>query len=364
MGCARPLTARSSTPTATASSSLTQTPFQTPPAVPPTSAPPPTSPSGQLVPAVQAVEQAAVSTQLVSRTYQWSYGGKQWTWEVAVPQVLYDYYRALPRTPTRNYSVYVTHPLDDEYIGLLTGKIRQCVQQEGYGDYQAVSLTAAFVQSLAHTSDSVTTGYDEYPRYPVETLVDNGGDCEDTAILAASLIEGLGYGAVLIIFPPTAESPGHCALGVKGSEGIYGSYWEFDGERYYYLETTDTGWEIGQVPDEYDGALARVYPMVPVPVLTHSWTVKSSGATIELKVTVNNLGSAAAYGIYVYAGFDAGDNQCWNPQKSPTFQLGVNQSVVAISYLVPPIAKHTRLLVQIVYEGYAVDESYSKWFDT
>jgi hypothetical protein len=75
---------------------------------------------------------------------------------------------------------------------------------------------------LEYTSDLVTEGYDEYPRYPIETLVDKGGDCEDTAILAASIIRGMGYGVVLLVFPKTADSPGHCAVGVAGEAGMPG----------------------------------------------------------------------------------------------------------------------------------------------
>jgi len=260
--------------------------------------------------------------------------------------------------------VYVTHPLDDEYIDSLVNKLNECAQQEGYGDFQKVSFAVAFVQSLPYTDDSVTAGFNEYPRYPVETLVDNGGDCEDTSILTASLIQAMGYGTVLLSFPSTPESAGHCAVGVKGGDGVYGTYWKYNDNKYYYSETTGTGWEIGEVPEEYKNAQAHIYPMIPVPILTHSWTMKGNGNAVELHVTVNNLGSADAVGVYVYAGFDAGNNMMWNPQESPLFNLGMNESVTANFNLIPPYGKHTRLEVQIVYNGYSVENSYSEWFDT
>ena len=194
-----------------------------------------------------------------------------------MPKALYDFYKGLPRSPTRNYSVYITHPMDDAYINSLADKITQLAKQEGFSDLQKVSLTAAFVQKLPYTSDLLTTGYDEYPRYPIETLVDNGGDCEDTAILMASLLRAMGYGVVLLIFPGTPGNPGHCAVGVLGGQGIYGTFWEYKGGKYYYLETTNTGWPIGQVPDKYRTASANIYDMTPTPILTHSWTVAGSG---------------------------------------------------------------------------------------
>jgi hypothetical protein len=103
--------------------------------------------------------------------------------------------------------------------------------------------------------------------------------------------------------------------------------------------------------------------MIPVPILTHNWTVEAEGLFAELKVTVQNLGTSTAKDVYVYAGFAAGNDQTWNHQESALFDLGVNESIVVTFYLTPPLGVHTRLMVQIVYDGYAVDESYSTWFD-
>jgi len=258
----------------------------------------------------------------------------------------------------------VTHPLQSPYIAQLVNKIRSVAQQEGFSEFQTVELAAAFVQSLPHTSDLLTTGYDEYPRYPVETLVDNGGDCEDTAILMASLLKAMGYGVVLIVFPETPACPGHCAVGVLGGEGIYGSYYEYNGGKYFYLETTNTGWAVGQIPDQYKAVRANIYDMTPVPILTHTWISTGRGNIVDLQATVSNLGSSAAEGVYVYTGFDAGNNQIWNAQQSPSFQIGVDEKVTVSTSLRVPQGKHTRLIVQVVYGEYAVDQSYSDWFDT
>ena len=304
------------------------------------------------------------NTTLITRQYSWDYNGSNWTWDLSIYQSTYDYYKTIPRPPTRNYSVYVTHPADDSYINRLAEHIKNEAKNQGFNSYQTVSFTAAFVQSLTYTSDLVTTGFDNYPRYPIETLVDNGGDCEDTAILTAALIDALGYGTVLLVFDGTSTRNGHVAVGVKGGEGIYGTSWTYQDDKYYYLETTGTGWEIGQIPDDYIDSSAFIYPMVPVAVLSHDWESNPNGFNVEIKVTVSNLGSASAENVYVYAGFDAGNDQCWNSTNSPLFDLGVDQTVEATLYLSPPLGKHTRLVIQIVYQGYAVDESYSKWFDT
>jgi len=304
------------------------------------------------------------STQLINRDFKWSYEGSDWNLTLQIPQGLYDYYKALPRSPTSNYSIYVTHPLDDKYIEEIANKLLKTANDEGYDSFQTISFAAAFVQSLPYTSDLVTTGFDNYPRYPIETLVDNGGDCEDTAILAASLIRALGYGTVLLRFDATVDRAGHVAVGVKGGEGIYGTSWTYEGDKYYYLETTSTGWEIGEIPDSVKDCSAYVYPMVAIPVLSHNWTTEVQSTTLQLNVTVQNLGSAAAKNIYVYAGFDAGNNQCWNHQESQLFDLDINSSIVITLYMTPPSGEYTRLLVQTVYDGYSVYESYSDWYST
>jgi hypothetical protein len=325
----------------------------------PTPAPSQPSPPEPTVEVPEVIGETEQSTELITRNYVWEYGGRQWTWEMQIPRSLYDYYHGIPRPPTPNYSVYVTHPLDDMLIELLVSELKRAAQEEGFSDFQIVEFAISFVQSLPHTADSVTTPYDEYPRYPIETLVDNGGDCEDTSILTASLLYQLGYGVVLIIFPGE-----HCAVGVLGGEGIYGTYFKHNGGEYFYLETTNTGWGIGMIPEEYEDAAAHIFDMAPTPILTHTWSATGKGNVVELDVTVQNLGSATAFDVYVFAGFDAGGGKVWNAEESGSFQVAVNSQVTVRFSLRAPLAKHTRLVIQIVDEGYAVDESHSEWFDT
>jgi hypothetical protein len=310
------------------------------------------------------IREAPVQDTNISRDFAWEYGFNEWTWVLDINQADYDYYKTLPRPPTRNYSVYVTHPSDDKYINNLIEKIRQAGQKKGYSEYEILSLAVAFVQSLDYTSDNETTGFDEYPRYPIETLVDGGGDCEDTAILAASLIKSMGYGVILLRIDNLPDNNSHMAVGVKCNNDFPGTYWQYEGDKYFYLETTASGWQIGQLPEAYRGKTARIFPMIPVAILTSNWKFEAEGNYIKLDVNVENLGSAIAENIYVYAGFDAGDNKCWNVERSPYFTLGVDESGVATLYLTPPYKKYTRVLVQIVYQDQSVEESYSKWFES
>jgi hypothetical protein len=119
---------------------------------------------------------------------------------------------------------------------------------------EQTELVIEFVQSLPYASDDVTTGFDEYPKTVVETIVEGGGDCEDTAILTAALLQAEPFGYDTILISP----PGHMAVGIYG-EDLLGTYWELDGRRYYYLETTGEGYDVGNIPDVYKDESARLY---------------------------------------------------------------------------------------------------------
>ena len=94
--------------------------------------------------------------------------------------------------------------------------------------------------------------YLEYPRFPLETLVDGGGDCEDTSFLFATLTLIMGYETVYI------SPPEHYAVGVWGSDLSDYSY-TYDNKTYYYCETTGDGFKIGDIPTEYKNQEVRIY---------------------------------------------------------------------------------------------------------
>jgi hypothetical protein len=118
------------------------------------------------------------------------------------------------------------------------------------------------------------------------------------------------------------------------------------------------------LPEEFLGISAYVYPLVPIPILTHEWTTSSKGLYVLWEVKVGNVGTATANDVYVYAGFDAGNNQVWNPEQSTPTNLEADYILTVQLYLIVPLHKHTRLVVRIMMDGYTVNKSYSEWFDT
>lgn len=180
------------------------------------------------------------------QTFTWSYGGYNWTWTESIHEDWFDYYKAKPRGPHPSVE-YITS--DDPFIKKISKKI-----SEEAGKTPNVGktwLAVSFVQNLPYVDD-VYTGYNEYPRYPIETFFEKNGDCEDSSYLAASIIDAMDIGSALILLP------GHMAVGVLMDCNTSGTYYEFDGRCYYYVETTNKVWAAGEIPDRYRNTLATL----------------------------------------------------------------------------------------------------------
>lgn len=193
----------------------------------------------------------------VIQHYNWTYGGGSWQWDLPILLSAYVEYAERPRPESPAYWVDMAKdPLDDLYLDSMVKKINSAALTSGLGAVGKLNFTATFIQSLPYTVDNETTPYDEYPRYAVETLFDRGGDCEDTSILAAALLDKMGYDVALLLL----ENARHMAVGVSVS-GVNGSYYLHNNKKYFYLETTGEGWQIGQIPASIIDRTARVYPL-------------------------------------------------------------------------------------------------------
>jgi len=193
--------------------------------------------------------------------YEWNYRGSRWEYDAQIPRSTYEYFSDKERTGS--YEEYVLNPLDDEWMSHVADLFTGWSAEQGWGEWGTVSFALSFVHSMPYTSDKVTTGYDEYPRYPVETIVDGGGDCEDTCILFASIIREMDYGVVLL----KLQEDAHMAVGVLVAQDVVDNwqrhypltyYTTEEGEIYAYCETTGDGWELGQKPDDLISQTAQI----------------------------------------------------------------------------------------------------------
>jgi predicted nucleic acid-binding Zn-ribbon protein len=199
----------------------------------------------------------------VTQHYEWVYGSWLWSdryqWDLTIPLSLYCEYYERPRPASwRDWVDIAKDHYDDPYIDEMFQKMNQVALSEGFTEAQKINFVIAFVQSLPYTVDMVTTPWNEYPRYPIETLFDRGGDCEDTSILVAALLDRMGYDVALLFL----YNENHCAVGVS-IDGSHGSYYQYDDKKYFYLETTGDGWQIGEIPPDFTETIARIYPLHP-----------------------------------------------------------------------------------------------------
>ncbi|MDX2002692.1 MAG: hypothetical protein SFW35_09670 [Chitinophagales bacterium] len=185
------------------------------------------------------------------RKYKWTYNQKPQVMTFRFSQNDYLYYRHLARG--QNYADFTREDQEHAVVSAFARAIRAKADFLKLSEWQRVNYVVAFVQGLKYVKDA--NDKIEYAKYPVETLVDLGGDCEDSAILLAALLDEMGYATILI------SPPGHMAVGIACAD-CQGSYIDYKGRKYYYTETTSTGWKIGELPYEHSkNFVSKVYPI-------------------------------------------------------------------------------------------------------
>lgn len=246
-------------------------------------------------PAVEVLPALAYpsSVATVSRDYRWQYNGVTYRWHVQVPADLLDWDRkvagmvntfynsdgltqgvmfsSLPDDLQQlvascsdeangDYTPWVEESLNYTYAGLLAKWLSARAQADGYDYFH----TAEFVQSFV--GGAIPYNLTPVPRLAAQTLIDSG-DCKDKSILLAAILKNMGYHVALLFYPPPpGETTGHMAVGIAFSAGQITtarelSYYPYDGEKYYFAETTAPDWLIGQISDESLEKSGYVYPV-------------------------------------------------------------------------------------------------------
>lgn len=221
----------------------------------------------------------------ISRGFTWTFRGRSQRLRIQIPMWLYTYYLARPRYS--DYTVYLMDPFDEPVISAVASQLSKYAHRNRLSELETIDFVAAWIHSLEYVPDDVSTPYTNYPRYPIETLAHRGGDCEDASILLASILRALNYEVGLI------QLPGHLQVGIVRGHSFPGTYYDFDGKRYYVLEATGEGWSVGEMPPNEEGKTGKVIPGTVTPILIHRWSAHSnSDDYVSGTVTITNLGSA------------------------------------------------------------------------
>ncbi|MDY0387628.1 MAG: hypothetical protein RBT65_10980 [Methanolobus sp.] len=307
------------------------------------------------------LNEVRINEDTITRTYRWNYEDTDFVVAYEYNIKAYDTYSE--RSRIRDYPNFVSDPYDDELISQITAQIEKLAEEAGYTNNDVPYITMAFVQSLPYVSDSASAGYDDYTRFPFETLYHGGGDCEDSSILLAALLSDMEYGVALI------ELPGHMAVGIKGDSSFEGSYYEYSGTRYYYLETTNSNWAVGVIPKEYTNSEAIVVPILegyPELRIDFSGTAKSNGILTyaNLEIEVENVGSSVAEDLIIYASLESTtENMVWDDLKTDTnSDLDVEESLTyTVSDLSVPVGEKYRVGIWAWGSNVEVKYVHSDW---
>lgn len=204
---------------------------------------------------ISYVESNISETENYDRTYRWKFNNKQWKFSLEIPADLYNQYvnSKIKRNPYADKDMLKFVTSDDKIISNLSDNLLSISGNENYDSVTTINFILRFVQeNVEYIYDNISKGVAEYWRYPIETLVEKKGDCEDSSVLFASILDNLNYDVALLFYTWSEgdQNFGHLAVGIH-LDGDHGSYVEDNtGKRYYYCETTSSQFVIGQLPPE------------------------------------------------------------------------------------------------------------------
>jgi len=230
--------------------------------------------------------------------HTWEYGRKSCTISLNISKSMYNYFRDEREHLAYYYKFQGGEQPPNYYSFMLSEHDRPVMQalanefsRIATSDVEAVGLALTFVQSFPYAHDADSKGEDEYVRYPVETLVDGCGDCEDKVALLTALLYEMDADFILLVLPE------HMAIGVHCDGLVADRYLDFRGKKYFYLETTMSGWRMGQIPEDYADAEIEAIPVDEMPSLIIKGvrfeskpTRVFTKATCALEVDLQNLG--------------------------------------------------------------------------
>ncbi len=205
------------------------------------------------IPGSQVPEADGERDEGIRRTYRWHYTPRhgmpvEQTIELELDATRYAAARAEPRRPVGDWAHYAQADMPE--LDHLAASFYELHKGRAWTSLEQASNVLCFTQRvIRYEYDADSTPAPEWPRYPIETLVDGVGDCEDDVILAAAVLKRLGFEVALLYYP------GHCALGVAGADHLPGEYVTDSrtGLHYFYGETTAKDWRLGVVPVNYRG---------------------------------------------------------------------------------------------------------------
>ena len=279
-------------------------------------------------------------------SFSWNYGRHDFQIAAAFDKASRDSYDKLVNSYFRAracgdcYLEYGTNDPYRDFVGEVYAELRGLFDAKfpDGGPAQLAEFLLAFVQGgVAYVKDPLNVSTD-WPRYPSETLMLGGGDCEDSSILYAELLRRAGIGSAIL------SIPGHAAVGVNVPLAWTANrnkpiQYAWLGKSYIYAETACDRFvrPLGEETDLIPSAEAIKADVIPTPMTGRfANSVKILNATWDngsLKVDVMTAEPVSgavlvAYGRpkkFVYERPDSGCYPCvggaWLPALTPQHVL-------------------------------------------
>jgi len=200
-----------------------------------------------------------LSNSCLAATYKYSYelldspgGSTTYRLTVSVTETLYEYYSS------QNHNLY-----SYDFSKFVTPDALKPVADDLWSIYSNEEDFANGVLMILHQIPYVES---DPQKYPVETIVENEGDCDLFSIVAAAIMKAGGLDVVLLLL----EYQDHMLVGVHLPESpkdarsqVY--LYKHEGKKYYVAETTggkwENGWRVGECPEILRRSAAKIIPL-------------------------------------------------------------------------------------------------------
>ena len=198
-----------------------------------------------------------------STLFEWDFDSKKFSMNHVLDYATYEKFKNLERNVSGgiyNINAYAKFSTPNEtYVVELANKLQKMAIDNGYtSEIEIAEFIYSFVGNIPYQYDIDGTSAVDYPKYPIEMLWHQAGDCEDAAALYISLVEAVGFDAMLMVgivnTTSNGESSGH-AWAIIHIPNYDGFGWNGTGDKsdkmFYFVETTaywDGGSYIGLNP--------------------------------------------------------------------------------------------------------------------
>jgi hypothetical protein len=176
---------------------------------------------------------------------------------LSIPESLYSYYNCLSHSfiGDGDYAKYITPSI----FKSIAENMQKATNNTPYSDEQFANAVLSLVRQIPYNKSNV--------KYPIETLVENSGDCDVLSLLAASIMKAGGLEVVL--FHYIDLNPSHMNIGVYlNHKPVYRSWWitptsfDYDNKTYWVAEATSLGqWKVGVQPDLLANCKPYIVPL-------------------------------------------------------------------------------------------------------